>query len=199
APEAVPAADTAAAPAQTQPGFARVDAARLLNAGAEAGQWLTYGGTYAEQRFSPLDQITPENVSELGLAWYADYDGRAARVMQEGTPLFIDGVLYVSTGWSNVYAYDARTGEQLWHFDPEVPNEWAINVCCGLVNRGIAAWDGKIYVGTLDGRLIAIDAETGAEVWSEMTIDQQWPYSITGPVRVVNGMVLVGSSGSEFG
>jgi glucose dehydrogenase len=157
------------------PRFANVDDERLHNAALEPAQWLTYGGTYAEQRFSQLDQVNTENVGELGLAWYADYEGKGARVMQEGTPLFIDGVLYVSTAWSNIYAYDARTGEQLWHYDPEVPLDWAVNVCCGLVNRGIAAYEGKIYIGTLDGRLIAVDAETGAEVWSEMTIDQAWP------------------------
>ncbi len=197
APAAEP-AETAGETADAGPaGFAQVDAARIE--AADPAQWPTYGGTYKEQRYSALDQITAGNAGELGLAWYADYDGKTAKVMQEGTPLFIDGVLYVSTAWSNVYAFDARTGERLWRFDPEVPNEWAVNVCCGLVNRGIAAWNGKIYVGTLDGRLIAIDAETGEAVWSEMTIDQQWPYSITGPVRVVDGKVLVGSSGAEFG
>ncbi len=180
-------------------GPAAVDDARLLNAASEPDQWLTLSGTYLEQRYSTLNQINTENVSELGLAWFDNYDGKTAKVMQEGTPLFVDGVLYVSTAWSNVYAYDVRTGERLWRFDPEVPNEWAVNVCCGLVNRGIAAYDGKIYVGTLDGRLIAIDAGTGESVWETMTIDQSQPYSITGPVRVAKGQVLVGNSGAEFG
>lgn len=179
--------------------FAQVDDERLLAADDESGQWLTTGGTYLEQRYSKLDQITSENVAELGLAWYGDYEGRTSKVMQEGTPLFIDGVLYVSTAWSNIYAYDARSGELLWRFDPVVPNEWAVNVCCGLVNRGIAAYNGKIYIGTLDGRLIAVDAKSGESVWETMTIDQSQPYSITGPVRIAKGQVLVGSSGAEFG
>ena len=183
-----------AAPVQSTATHARVDAARLL--AAPADQWMTYGGTYQEQRFSTLDQINTGNVSQLGLAWFADYD---TNLQQEGTPLYIDGVIYVSTAWSKIYAFDARTGEQLWQYDPKVPGEWAVNVCCGLVNRGIAAWNGKIYIGTLDGRLVAVDAATGQEVWSVMTIDQNWRYSITGAPRVVKGKVLIGSSGAEFG
>lgn len=181
-----------AAPASGQ--AARVDAQRLLE--PEPGQWLTYGGSYSEQRYSALDEITRDNVEELGLAWFADYD---TNLQQEATPLYIDGVLYVSTAWSKLYAFDARSGEQLWQYNPRVPGEWAVNVCCGLVNRGVAAWNGKIYIGTLDGRLVAIDAATGAELWSTMTVDQNERYSITGAPRVVQGKVLIGNSGAEFG
>jgi quinohemoprotein ethanol dehydrogenase len=175
---------------------ARVDAQRLRGAADEPQQWMTYGGTYDEQRYSRLSQINTENVGELGLAWYADYD---TNLMQEGTPLYIDGVIYVSTAWSKLYAFDARTGEQLWQYNPRVPGEWAVNVCCGLVNRGIAAWNGKIFIGTLDGRLVAVNAATGEEVWSTLTIDESQRYSITGAPRVVDGKVLIGNSGAEFG
>lgn len=176
--------------------FARVSDERLLNATQEPGQWLTYGGTYAEQRFSPLSQINTENVERLGLSWFVDYD---SNLQQQATPLYVDGVLYVSNPWSKVNAYDARTGKQLWHYNPKVPGEWAINVCCGLMNRGVAAYDGKIYVGTLDGRLVALDARTGEEVWSVLTVDQSERYSITGVPRIVKGKVLIGNSGAEFG
>ncbi len=177
-------------------GPAAVNEARLLAADAEPGNWLSYGRTYDEQRYSPLDRITTENIGELGLAWYADIPLNRG---QEATPIVVDGVIYLSSSWSNVFAYDAATGEQLWRYDPEVPREWALNVCCGMVNRGVAAWDGKIYVGTLDGRLVAIDAATGEAVWDVYTIDRSQRYSTTGAVRVVKGRVLVGNSGGEFG
>jgi alcohol dehydrogenase (cytochrome c)/quinohemoprotein ethanol dehydrogenase len=200
---AAPAPASAPAPAtQAAPPAARVDAERLLNAAAEPSQWLTYGNTYDEQRFSRLSEINTENVKNLGLVWFSDYD---TNLQQTGTPLYIDGVIYVSTAWSKVYAFDAKTGKQLWQYNPKVPGEWAVKVCCGLVNRGIAAWNGKIYVGTLDARLIAIDAATGKEVWSMLTFDETKKdsalhrYSITMAPRVVKGKVFIGNSGSEFG
>jgi alcohol dehydrogenase (cytochrome c)/quinohemoprotein ethanol dehydrogenase len=175
---------------------AKVDAQRLADASKGSTQWITYGGNYEETRFSPLKQIDTTNVGTLGLEWFADYD---TNLQQTGTPLYIDGVLYVSTAWSKVYAFEAKTGKQLWKFDPRVPGEWAVKVCCGLVNRGIAAWNGKIYVGTLDGRLVAIDAKTGKPVWDESVIDKSQRYSITVAPRVVKGKVLYGPSGGEFG
>lgn len=180
---------------QAQPGRAAdVDAERLLDAASEPGQWLSYGRTYNEQRFSPLDQINEDNVNELGLAWYLDLP---TNQNVETTPLFIDGVLYLTLPWSRVQAVDARTGEELWLFDPEVPGEWNINVCCGLDNRGAAAWNGKIIFGTLDGRLIALDAVTGEEVWSTQATPEG-SYSITGAARVAEGRVFIGSAGGEF-
>jgi PQQ-dependent dehydrogenase (methanol/ethanol family) len=177
-------------------GAAAVDEARLLAAHDEPGQWLSYGRTYDEQRYSPLDQITAQNIDELGLAWFADIPLNRG---QEATPIVVDGVIYLGSSWSNVFAYDATTGEQRWRYDPEVPRDWAVNVCCGVVNRGVAAWNGKIFVGTLDGRLVALDAATGEEVWDVYTIDRNRRYSTTGAVRVVKGRVLVGNSGAEFG
>jgi len=176
--------------------FAQVNAERLENADAEPDQWMSYGRNYDEQRFSPLDQINTENVNELGLAWFADFDTNRG---QEATPLIIDGIIYVSTAWSKVYAYDALSGEELWFYDPKVPGEWAVNACCDVVNRGVAAWEGKIYLGTLDGRLVALDASSGEEIWSIQTTAADSRYSITGAPRVAKGMVLIGQGGAEFG
>jgi PQQ-dependent dehydrogenase (methanol/ethanol family) len=157
---------------------------------------MSHGRTYGEQRFSPLDQINTQTVGKLGLTWFADLDTRRG---QEATPLVVDGVLYVSTAWSRVKAYDAATGKALWAYDPEVPGEWAVNACCDVVNRGVAVWDGRVFVGSFDGRLIALDAATGRELWDVNTIDRTKPYSITGAPRVVKGKVIIGNGGAEFG
>ena len=166
------------------------------SASAKPNQWLSVGRTPDEQRFSPLAKINTDNVSKLGLAWFADFDTNRG---QESTPLAIDGVLYVSTAWSKVKAFDARTGKLIWAYDPKVPGEFAGRGCCDVVNRGVAAWDGKIYVGSYDGRLIALDAKTGAEVWSVLTLDHDKPVTSTGAPRVVKGKVIIGNAGGEFG
>ncbi len=190
-------ATQAAAPevAAAAPEFANVTQERLLNAASEPGQWLTYGGSYQEQRYSQLTQITADNIDQLGMAWYADLGTNRG---QESTPLFIDGVIYVSESWSKVNAYDARTGALLWHYDPEVSGEFGSRGCCDVVNRGVAAWNGKIYVGVYDGRLVALDAKTGAEVWSTVTTDQTKFYTITGAPRIANGKVFIGNAGAEY-
>lgn len=173
-----------------------IDADRLINAAQDTANWITYGRDYAEQRYSPLDQVNLETVSDLGLAWYADLDTSRG---QEATPLVMDGKLYVTTAWSKVKAYNAATGEPLWEYDPEVPGETAVKACCDVVNRGLAAWGDRLYLGTLDGRLIALDRDTGEEVWSEVTVDQSKAYTITGAPRVINGKVLIGNGGAEYG
>ena len=175
---------------------AAVDAARLMHADQEPGNWLSYGRTYSEQRFSPLKQINDQNVGQLGLAWYVDLDTRRG---QEATPLVADGVMYFTTAWSKVFAVKAATGEKLWSYDPKVPPEWAVNACCDVVNRGVALWQGKVFVGTLDGRLVALDAASGKPLWETLTIDPKFPYTITGAPRVVKGKVLIGNGGAEFG
>lgn len=185
-----------ATPTSTAPVAANVNAERLVNAESEPGQWMSHGRTYSEQRFSPLTQVTTNNVNELGLAWHADLDTQRG---QEATPLMVDGVIYISTAWSKVKAYNAVTGEPLWAYDPEVPGGWAVNACCDVVNRGVAVWQGKVYVGTIDGRLIALDAATGTELWDVNTIDTSKPYTITGAPRVVKGKVLIGNGGAELG
>jgi len=175
---------------------AGVDAARLNAAERDAANWLSYGRTYSEQRFSPLAKITADNARQLGLAWFADLDTNRG---QQATPLVIDGVMYVSTAWSMVKAYDATTGKLLWSYDPQVPREVGVKGCCDVVNRGVAAWKGKIYVGTFDGRLVALDARTGKPVWSVVTGDQSKALTITQAPRVVKGRVLIGMSGGEYG
>jgi quinohemoprotein ethanol dehydrogenase len=174
---------------------ADVDTARIINADRDPGDWLTYGRTYGEQRFSPLKQINDSNVGQLKLAWYYDLDTHRG---QEATPIVVDGVMYFSTAWSKVIAMDAATGKRLWEFDPKVPPAWAINLCCDVVNRGVAVWKGKVFVGTLDGRLIALDAATGKPVWETLTIDPKHRYSITGAPRVVKGLVIIGNGGAEL-
>ena len=183
-------------PASAADSPAPVNAARLDNAERDSGNWLSYGRTYSEQRYSPLAKISDSNAKQLGLAWYADLDTDRG---QESTPLVIDGVLYVSTAWSMVKAYDAKTGKPLWSYDPQVPRELGVNGCCDVVSRGIAAWNGKIYVATFDGRLIAVDAKTGKDVWSVVTVDRTKPYTITGAPRVFKGKVVIGNSGAEYG
>src|SRR5229473_3733338 len=158
--------------------------------------WMAIGRTYGDQRFSPLDKINASNAGNLGLAWY--YDLETSRG-QEATPLVVDGVMYVSTAWSLVKAFDARTGSLKWSYDPEVPREILINICCDAVNRGVAVWKGKVYVGTLDGRLIALDAATGKPVWSVQTVDKTKPYTITSAPLATKDKVLIGNSGSEYG
>jgi quinohemoprotein ethanol dehydrogenase len=173
-----------------------VDGARIANADAEPGNWLSYGRTYSEQRFSPLARIDDKNAKQLGLAWFADLDTNRA---QEATPLIVDGVMYVSTAWSLVKAYDARTGRLLWAYDPQVRRELGVNACCDVGNRGVAAWNHKIFVGVYDGRLVALDAATGKPVWSTLTVDTAKPYTITQAPRVIKGRVLIGNSGGEYG
>ncbi|MGE5146663.1 MAG: PQQ-dependent dehydrogenase, methanol/ethanol family, partial [Candidatus Eiseniibacteriota bacterium] len=176
---------------------ADVDTQRILNADKDPGNWLTVGRTYSEQRYSPLTKINTGNVGQLGLAWYYDIKTRTARGL-EATPLVVDGVMYTSTAWSHVVALDARTGKQLWEYNPQVNGGLAGRACCDVVNRGVAAWEGKIFVGVLDGRLIALDAKSGKVVWQVQTTDPKKDYAITGAPRVVDGKVLIGNAGAEF-
>ncbi|MGX7953581.1 PQQ-dependent dehydrogenase, methanol/ethanol family [Tsuneonella sp. HG249] len=173
-----------------------IDSVRLLNAEADTANWITHGRTYSEQRFSPLDQVNRKTVGKLGLAWFADMDTARG---QEATPLVMDGQLYLTTAWSKVKAFDAATGEKLWEYDPKVPGETGVKACCDVVNRGLAAWGDKLYLGTLDGRLVALDRETGKVDWEKVTVDQEQSYTITGAPRVIDGKVLIGNGGAEFG
>jgi quinohemoprotein ethanol dehydrogenase len=185
-----------AALAQKAAGPAGVDARRLLDAGEHPDDWVQDGRTYSAQRYSPLTQINAGNLNRLGLAWSAELDTYRG---VEGTPLYIDGVIYNTSAWNIVSAYDARTGKALWTYDPQTPREWGRYACCEPVARGIAAWKGKIIIGTLDGRLIALDAHDGKPVWTTQTFDKGSPYSITGAPRVFDGMVVVGEGGADLG
>ncbi|MBO6767444.1 MAG: PQQ-dependent dehydrogenase, methanol/ethanol family [Erythrobacter sp.] len=173
-----------------------IDNVRLVNAGEDPANWITHGKTYSEQRYSPLDQVSRETVGELGLAWFADMDTARG---QEATPLVMDGKLYVTSAWSKVFAFDAATGEPLWSYDPQVPGETGVKVCCDVVNRGLAAWGNRLFLGTLDGRLVALDRDSGEVIWEKVTVDQSQSYSITGAPRVIDGKVLIGNGGAEFG
>jgi PQQ-dependent dehydrogenase (methanol/ethanol family) len=177
-------------------GPARIDQARLDGAASDADNWLTYGRTYAEQRFSGLVQINDGNIGKLGLAWAVELDTARG---QEATPIVVDGIMYTSTAWSKVLAVDAATGKVLWRFDPQNNGSKGAHACCDVVNRGVAVWKGRVYVGTIDGRLIALDARTGAKVWEVVTVDQRKPYTITMAPRVVRDKVFIGNSGAELG
>ena len=170
--------------------------AQLLTATKDPGDWVTYGGTFDEQRFSTLTAISDKTVSGLGLAWSAEFDTNRA---QETTPLEYKGVLYATTAWSKVYAMDVTTGKLLWTYDPEVPGEFGAKGCCDVGNRGAAIYDGKLYFGAFDGRLIALDLKTGKPVWSVVTVDQSKTYTITGAPRIVKGRVVIGNGGAELG
>lgn len=173
-----------------------IDSAMLERAASDTANWLSYGRTYDEQRHSPLDQINRANVSKLGLTWYADLDTARG---QEATPLVIDGKIYITTAWSKVKAFDAATGVPLWEFDPQVPGETAVKACCDVVNRGLAAWGDRLFFGTLDGRLIALDRVSGKPVWTKVTVDQSKPYTVTGAPRIIDGKVIIGNGGAEMG
>ena len=173
-----------------------VDGERLRAAADEPASWLTTGGTWSEQRYSRLDGIDEGNVDGLGLAWSFDLQSQRG---VEGTPVVADGVLYATAPWSIVHALDAATGESLWTFDPGVPRQDARKVCCGVVNRGAALWGDKLYVGTLDARLVAVDRATGEPVWQVDTAEEPWPYSITGAPRVIDGLVVIGNAGADLG
>jgi quinohemoprotein ethanol dehydrogenase len=172
-----------------------LDDAALRAADADSTEWLSYGRTYAEQRYSPLHQIDERSVTRLGLAWSLDLGTTRGL---EATSLFHDGVLYTTGPWSVVYAIDARTGQVVWHYDPAVPKDHDKFVCCGTVNRGVALYRDRVYVATLDGRLIALDRATGRPAWSVQTTPADGPYAITGAPRIAGGLVVIGNAGSEY-
>ncbi len=173
-----------------------VDDARLKSAGGNGADWLTYGFTPGETRYSPLNQINSGNVKRLGLAW--SYDLGAGGGGQEATPLVWNGVIYGITNWSVVFAVDARTGKERWRWDPEV-NQNAVrpSICCGVVNRGVAIYQGLIIAPIIDGRLQALDAETGKPVWEARVAYSQDEYTLTIAPRIANGKVIVGVSGGD--
>jgi PQQ-dependent dehydrogenase (methanol/ethanol family) len=188
----------------------RVNDKALRDATQNAGEWLTNGRDYTEQRYSPLKEIDASNVSKLGLAWY--YDTGSDRGTVETTPIVSDGVMYATLPWSVVVALDARTGAEKWRWDPKINHmnfppgsvgkpdkvRTGPSVCCGPANRGVALYNGKVYVGTLDSRLVALDKDTGKIVWEVQTIGKNEDYSITGAPRIANGKVIIGNAGGEY-
>jgi quinohemoprotein ethanol dehydrogenase len=175
----------------------RLDDGALKNAGKSGDDWVTYGLNYNENRYSPLAQVNTGNVGRLGLAW--SYDVGAGGGSQEATPLEWNGTLFGITNWSVVFAVDARTGKEKWRWDPEV-NQTAVRpkVCCGVVNRGLALYDGLVIAPVIDGRLEAFDAETGKIAWEARVAYPQDNYTVTMAPRIAKGRVIIGVSGSEY-
>ena len=169
---------------------------QIANIDDNSGDWLTYGRNYGEERYSPLSQITKENVNQLGLAWSINL-GTSRGI--EATPLVVDGIMFISGPWSVVYAIDTRKGKILWTYDPQVPKGFGEKACCDVVNRGLAMYKGNIFVGTLDGRLVSINAATGKKKWEVLSVSHDRSYTITGAPRVMDGKVIIGNSGAEYG
>jgi len=165
-------------------------------AAPSASEWPSDGRDYTAQRYSPLTQIDAANVARLGLAWYDDLDTYRG---VEATPIYADGVIYNILPFNITIAYDAATGRRLWTHDPQVPREFSRYACCEPVSRGLALWRDRIIIATLDGRLIALNKNTGQPIWTTQTFARDFPYSITGAPRVFGDRVVVGQSGGDFG
>lgn len=177
-----------------------IDNERLTH--REAKDWLSLGGDHMMQHYSPLNQITKENVKDLGYAWEYNASTIIGNVPRglEATPIVVDGIMYTSGAWGAVYALDAKTGKQLWIYKPEVDASYGRRACCDVVNRGVAAWEGKVYVGTLDGYLVCLNAENGSVLWRKDTFtDRTKAYTITSPPQVAGSIVMIGNSGGEYG
>jgi len=173
-----------------------IDEEYLANADNTPENWVTYGKNYAEDRFSALKEINKDNVGRLGLTWALNLETTRGI---EATPLVVDGIMFLTGPWSKVFAVNARTGKIIWTYDPQVPRGVGNKVCCDVINRGLALYKGMVFVGTLDGRLISLDASNGKPVWEVLTVDTTKSYSITGAPRIVKGKVIIGNGGAEFG
>jgi quinohemoprotein ethanol dehydrogenase len=190
-----PSGDTAPQRASHQEGW--VDEVRLASADREPGQWLTGGRDAEGTYFSPLREINTSNVHRLGFAW--EYRTGTRRGL-EATPIVVDGVMYTSGNWGRVYALDAVTGKLLWTFDPMNEGQRARFACCDVVNRGVAVWQGGVYVASTDGHLFALDERTGKPRWSVDTIvDHSLPYTSSGAPQIAGGAVVIGNGGADIG
>jgi len=177
-----------------------IDNERLLHRAPE--DWLSLGGNFEMQHYSPLNLINAGNVDKLGFAWSFDASTIIGNVPRglEATPIVVDGILYTSGPWGVVYAIDGKTGKERWTYKPVVDAAYGRRACCDVVNRGLAVWEGKIYVGTLDGYLICLDAADGKELWKQDTFtDRTKAYTITSPPHVAGNIVMIGNSGAEYG
>ncbi len=173
-----------------------VPAAQPVAETAGDQEWLLHGNDWGEQRYSTLEQVNRENIDSLGLDWFFDlYTRRGV----EATPLVVDGVMYVTSSWSMVYALDARNGELLWFYNPEVERAFLAKGCCDAVNRGVAYHEGKVYVATYDGRLVALKADNGEVLWDVQTTDRDKSYTISGAPRIAKNKVVIGNGGAELG
>lgn len=173
----------------------KVDTNALRNAAKNSEEWITHGHDYAETHYSPLKQIDTTNVKRLGLAW--TWETQAPNGSNVEAPMLVsNGVMYGSLGWNVLFAIDARTGQFKWRWDPEIPRTVMTGICCTPSNRGVAMYNGRIYQGMLDGTLVAVDQETGKEVWRSK-VTEKADTVLTSPVRIVKGKVIVGSSGAD--
>jgi quinohemoprotein ethanol dehydrogenase len=185
-----------------QPEKGWIDQDRVLNAPSEPENWVTLGGNYQMQHYSPLKEINKQNIKSLGLAWEYDASSRRGRTQRglEATPIVVDGLMYTSGAWGVVYALDAKTGKEIWRYDPEIDGNYARRACCDVVNRGVQVWKGKVYIGVLDGYLVCLDAGTGKILWRTDTFtDRSRFYTITSPPQIAGNVVVIGNSGGEFG
>lgn len=177
-----------------------IDFERLAN--QDSKDWLTLGGNQMMQHYSPLNMMNKSNVKDLGFAWEYDastYIGNVPRGL-EATPIVVDGILYTSGAWGAVYALDAKTGKELWTYKPDVDASYGRRACCDVVNRGVAVWEGNVYVGTLDGYLACLDAQNGNQLWRVDTFtDRTKGYTITSPPQVAGNIFMIGNSGGEYG
>ena len=183
--------------AQSQQTPPPIDGKDLLSGLANASRWLLHSGDYASTRHSPLKQITPDNVGKLAPAWSFETGlgfGRQAKF--EATPIAIDGILYVTGLYNNAWAIDAKTGTAIWHYERQLTP--ALRVCCGMANRGFAVHGGRLYMGTLDAHVVALDIKTGKVVWDVPMIDYRLGYSSTAAPLIVKDKLIVGMAGGEF-
>jgi len=169
----------------------------LLTSEGDTSSWLQYGRTYDGHRYVRLDQVNRSNVHKLRPVWIFPTGGENRGL--QATPLIHEGVIYMSADESRVFAIDARTGAKIWAYDPEVAEEAERVYCCGSQNRGVALLDDKVFVGTMDARMVALNKDTGEVIWDSVVFDWQQGYSITGAPLAVKDMVLTGVAGGEFG
>jgi alcohol dehydrogenase (cytochrome c) len=178
-------------------GAARADEA-LDKAAADPNSWAMYGRGYDNTRYSPLKQITPQNVGQMKLAYSFQLGSLRSN---ESSPIVIGDTMYISTSWGPkyIYALDAATGQRKWTYEPEIPDDVLQYACCDVNSRGVSFADGKIFVGRLDGKLAALDAATGKELWVADVVDYKQGSVITSPPLVVKDLVITGFGGGEYG
>ena len=166
----------------------------LSRAGSDGNNFLHTNGNYAQTRYYPSRQINVSNVHDLRPAWI--FQTEIVETM-ETTPIVVNGIMYVTTAFNHVHALDAKTGEQIWHYKHKMGP--ITTFCCGPNNRGVAVFENMVYMGTLDAQLVALDAKTGKVVWQTQIADPELGYSETMAPTVVNGKVLIGTNGGEYG
>lgn len=178
------------------PAQANVTDNDIQNDQATTDDIVSYGMGLRAQRYSPLSAINKDTIEEIRPVWAFSLGGEKQRG-QESQPMVKDGVMYVTGSYSRVWAIDAMTGEELWQYEARLPD--GIMPCCDVINRGVALYDNLVIFGTLDAKLVALDKDTGKTVWKKKVEDYKAGYSITAAPIIIDGMVITGNSGGEFG